>query len=198
MKRSTRLISWILLGIAATAGIVWWENYELGKGSRTLRIDAAAEVLTGSLSTQVLAPGVDGSDANDSGPLLEQYRKDPTLNHKRYLLVMTWTHASEMFKAIDNSPPSEGVILSSESLGNVPPRDRVDGWGNPYCLLVEPKRVTFLSSGGKGVLTCEKLRQTAQQAASKAIDSRLTKEGDILAAVYERAKDDSAIRHSSR
>lgn len=194
MKRSTRFIFWILIGIAAIAGIVSWENYELGKGLRTLRIDAAAEVLTGSLSTQVLAPGVDGSDANDSGPLLEQYKKDPTLNHKRYLLVMTWTHASEMYKAIDNSPLTEGTIASSISVTNVPPKDRIDGWGNPYCFLADSKHLTFLSSGGRGVLRCENLRRAAEQASSRAIDSRLGKEGDLLVAVYERAKDDSTIR----
>jgi len=194
MKKSARSISWILIGIAATVGIVWWQNYELGKGLRTIRMDGAGEVLTGALSTQVLAPGIDGSDANATGPLLEQYRKDSTLSHKRYLLVMTWVHASQMFKAIDNNPSSEGVIVSSTSVSNVPPEDRVDGWGNPYCLLAESKHVTFLSSGGSGVIRCDNLRRTAEQAASRATDSRLSKEGDLLVAVYDRSGGVSTIR----
>jgi hypothetical protein len=193
MKRRARLISWILVGIASIVGIIWWQNYELGKGLRTMRMDRAGEVLTAALSTQVLATGADGSDLNATGPLLEQYRKDPTLTHKRYLLVTTWVHASQMFKAIDNSPLSEGAIVSSESVGSVPPEDRVDGWGNPYCLLVGPKRVTFLSGGGGG-LKCDNLRSIAEQAASRATDSRLSKEGDFLVAVYERTRDDSTSR----
>jgi hypothetical protein len=55
----------------------------------------------------------------------------------------------------------------------------------------------FLSSAGKGVLNCEEMWQTAQQAASKAIDARLTKEGNLLVAVYKRARDVSAI-HPNR
>jgi hypothetical protein len=141
-----------------------------------------------------VASAVNGGAPHESEPLLEQYRTNPTLTHQRYLLVMTWMHAGQMFRAVGDNPPSEGVMVNSASVMNVPPEDRVDGWGNPYCVLAESKRVTFLSSGGKGVLNCEMLQQTAQLAASKATDSRLTKEGEFLVAVYERATGGSAIR----
>lgn len=194
MKRRKRLVFWILIAIAAIAAIVCWQMYKLGKGLRTIEAGAAREVLVGALSAQFVAPAVNGNVPNGPEPLLEQYRTNPALTHQRYLFAMTWTHASQVFKAISNNPPSEGVMESSAYLTDVLPEDRIDGWGNPYCFLVESKRMTFLSSGGKGVLNCEKLRKTAQQAGSKATDSRLTKEGDLLVAVYERARDDSAIR----
>jgi hypothetical protein len=194
MKKRTRLICWIVIAIAAIAGIVCWQMYSLGKGLRTMQVDAAREVLVGALSAEVLAPGVDGNAPSSPEPLLEQYRKNPTLTHQRYLLVMTWVHASQIFKAVGNNPPSEGVMVSSASVTNVPPEDRVDGWGNPYCLLAESKQMTFLSSAGNGVLDCEKLRKSAQQAALRATDSRLTKEGNLLVTVYERPRDASATR----
>jgi len=194
MKRRARLSLWILIAVAAIAGLVYWQMHKLGEGLKTMQMDGAREVLVGTLSAQVLAPGVDGNAANASGPLLEQYRKDPAVTHQRYLLVMTWIHASHIFKAIENNPLSEEVTASSASLTNVPLEDRVDGWGNPYCFLAESKRMTFLSSGGNGVLNCEKLRQTAHEAASKATDSRLTKEGHLLVAVYERTGDNSVTR----
>jgi hypothetical protein len=99
-----------------------------------------------------------------------------------------------MFIALNNNPPSEGVMLSSASLIDVPAENHVDGWGNPYCLLSVSKQMTFLSSGGNGVLKCEELRKTALLAASKATDSRLTKEGNLLVTVYERARVGSAVR----
>ena len=145
----------------------------------------ATEVLVGSLSAKVLAPDL----AHDvSKPVLDQYRNDPGLAHHQYILVMTWLHASKMFKSADINPQAEGVMISSASLTDVPQEDRVDGWGNPYCVLAGSRRITFLSSGGNGVLSCEDERQAAEQAASKASDSRLTKEGALLVAVYERVK----------
>ena len=44
--------------------------------------------------------------------------------------------------------------------------------GNPYCVLAGSRRITFLSSGGNGVLSCEDERHAAEQAESKARDSR--------------------------
>jgi hypothetical protein len=78
-------------------------------------------------------------------------------------------------------------MLSSSSLTGVPQEDRVDGWGNPYCILADSRRMTFLSSGGNSTLRCADLGHIAEQAASRATDSRLTREGNILVAVYERS-----------
>jgi len=157
-------------------------------------VGTAGEVLVAAMSGQVLGPSIAGNAPNEQGTVLDEYRKNPALTHQRYLLVMTWTHSSHMFKAIENNPPSEGIMASSASLTNVPAEDRVDGWGTPYCFLADSRRVTFLSSGGKEMLKCESLRRAAEQAASTATDSRLNKEGDLLVAVYERAGDDSTTR----
>ena len=148
-------------------------------------MSGATEVLVGSLSAKVLAPDL---IRDVSRPVLDQYRNDPALAHQQYVLVMTWLHASKIFKSATINPQTEEVMISSASLADVPQEDRVDGWGNPYCVLAGSRRMTFLSSGGNGVLTCKNERHSAEQAASKASDSRLTKEGDLLVAVYERAK----------
>jgi hypothetical protein len=93
-----------------------------------------------------------------------------------------------MFKALNENPLVAKEMQSSAFLTNVPKEDRVDGWGNPYCIFAESKQMVFLSSGGNGALDCAKLRQSAQQAAAKSTDARLTKAGELLAAVYTRVK----------
>lgn len=145
----------------------------------------AGEVLISSLSKEVLAPGVDGP-VQDAGPLLDQYRKNPELIRQRYRLVMTWVHASKIFKAIGPNPSFAGEMVSSASLSSLPAADRTDGWGNPYCVFASADQTTFLSSGGNAALNCESLRQTAEQAASTSTDSRLTKDGNLLVTVYKR------------
>jgi hypothetical protein len=102
---------------------------------------------------------------------------------------MTWVNASKIFKAVGQNPPSEGEMLSSTSLSSVPAANRVDGWGNSYCILSGTDQMTFLSSGGNAAPNCQSLRQTAEEAASKSTDSRLTRDGNLLVAVYKREGD---------
>lgn len=194
MTKRTRLICWIVILVAVVVGIVCWQMSKLSRGLRTMPLHGTTEVLVGALSSRVLAPGLDGgaSEQNGPGPLLDEYRKDPTLTRQRYLLVMTWIHASQIFKAVGYRSHFEGLMVSSASVAGIPQEDRVDGWGNPYCILADEKQMTFLSSGGNVALNCETLRQTAQQAASRSTDSRLAKEGSLLVAVYRRGEDVSA------
>ncbi len=111
MTRRTRLVGWIIILVAVVAGIVWWQYAKLGRGLRTMPAGTAGEVLISSLSKQVLAPGVDGP-AQDAGPLLDQYRKNPELIRQRYRLVMTWVHASKIFKAIGQNPSFNNEMVS--------------------------------------------------------------------------------------
>lgn len=183
MTRRTRLVFWVVTIIALVAGFLYWQMSRLSRGLRTMPMRGATEVLVGSLSAKVLAPDL---VRDVSRPLLDQYRDDPALAHQQYILVMTWLHASKIFKSTGINPRSEGLMMSSSSLTSVPQEDRVDGWGNPYCILADSRRMTFLSSGGNGTLSCADLGHTAEQAASRATDSRLTRDGDVLVAVYER------------
>ena len=183
MTRRARLVFWIVTIIVLVAGFLYWQMSRLSRGLRTMPMQEATEVLVGSLSAKVLAPDL---VRDQSKPLLDQYRSDPTLAHQQYVLVMTWLHASKIFKSTGINPRSEGLMLSSSSLAGVPQEDRVDGWGNPYCILADSKRMTFLSSGGNSALRCADLGHVAERAASRATDSRLTREGDVLVAVYER------------
>jgi len=191
MTRRTRLVGWIVILVAVVAGIVWWQYAKLGRGLRTMPAGTAGEVLISSLSKEVLAPGVDGtiSQSSPHGPLLDQYRKNPEVVRQRYRLVMTWVHASRIFKAIGQDPSFKDKMVSSASLPSIPAADRADGWGNPYCIFAGPDQMTFLSSGGDAALNCDSLRQTAEQAASVSKDSRLTKDGNLLVAVYKRDGD---------
>jgi len=190
MTTRTRVICWILIIVAAVAGIVWWQMARLRKGLRTMPADNAREILVAALSAQVLATGVDGTQqmGQEPEPLLDQHQKNPGLVHRRYLLVLTWVHASQIFKAIGHNPQIEGKMVSSGTIPGIPQQERVDGWGRPYCILAGPDRVTFLSGGGNAALNCESLLQTAVQAASRSTDSRLTKDGDLLVAVYKRGE----------
>jgi hypothetical protein len=191
MKRTTRLICSIAIAIALIAGFVYWEKASLSAALRTMPVGGARGALVvDTLSAQVLGAGL-------NEPVSDQLVRSPAYARQRYALVTTWIHASKIFKSLNNNPPPEGVMLSSASLTNLSAENRVDAWGNPYCLVTEHKQMIFLSSAGKGVLNCEEMRETAQQAASKAIDARLTKEGNLLVAVYKRARDVSAI-HPSR
>jgi hypothetical protein len=195
MRKKALLVCWIAaIGIASVVGFVYWEMSRLSLALRTLPVGRPSETLARDLSAQFLGAGLKGNAPN--GPQLnQQLLSSPDFIRQRYILVITWTHATKMFIALNNNPPpSEGVMLSSTSLINVPAENRVDGWGNPYCLLVVSKQMTFLSSGGNGVLKCEELRKTALLASSKATDSRLTKEGNLLVTVYERARVGSAVR----
>lgn len=168
MKKNTRIALWIVVAIAIIAGFVWWQMWQLGRGLRTIHADEAQEVLLSALSAEVLAPdlGENGQSPSGSGPLLDQRRENPALTHQRYLLVMTWVHASQIFKAVDNWSAFEGKILSSNSLTNIPTETRVDGWTVPYCIWVEPSQVVFMSSGGTGATDCNTLRQTVQEASA--------------------------------
>jgi hypothetical protein len=185
MTRRTRIICWIVFVVAIVAGIVWWQYAKLSKGLRTMPVGDAGEILIGALSGRVLAPGVDGTQPTVQGtePLLDQYHDNPKLAHQRYLLVMTWVYASQMFKAIGSDPQYEGQMMSSNGVEGIPQKERVDGLGKPYCIFRGTDRMTFLSGAGNA-LNCELLRQTATQAASRSRDSRLTREGELLVTVY--------------
>jgi hypothetical protein len=191
MKKRTRLFCWIVIVVVVVVCILCWQMSKLSRGLRTMPLHGATEVLVGALSSRVLAPGLDEGIPKPNGPspLLDEYRIDPALTRQRYLLVMTWVNASQIFKAVGYHQPFESLMVSSATAAGIPPEHRIDGWGNPYCILADEKQMTFLSSGGNGPLNCEMLRQTAQQAASRSTDSRLTKEGNLLVAVYKRGED---------
>jgi hypothetical protein len=156
MKRTRRLVSWISIAIALVAGFVYWEISSLSAALRTMPVGGAKGALVvATLSAQVLGTGL-------NEPLSEQLLTSPAYTHQRSDLVATWIHASKIFKSLRNRPPPDGVMLSSASLTNLPVENRVDAWGNPYCLITEPKQMIFLSSAGKGVLNCEEMRQAAQ------------------------------------
>lgn len=190
MTKKTRLIYWIVILLAIVAGIVWWQYAKLGRGIRTMPAGDAGEILVGALSGRVLSPGIDGAQPTEQGrkPLLDQYRENPNLAHQRYLLVMTWIHASQMFKAIGSDPRYQGQMMNSSAVEGIPQKERVDGWGQPFCIFAGTDRMTFLSGGGNVALNCESLRQTATQAASESRDSRLTKDGELLVAVYKQGE----------
>lgn len=188
MRRRTKFIlgSVFLLIVLGTGA--YWQMSKLTTGLRTMPMDTTTELLVGTLSNQVLAPGVDGavSLSSEQEPLLDQYRKNPDLARLRYRLVITWMHASQIFKAIGHNPPSEGKMISSVSISSVPLEERVDGWGRPYCILADARNLTLLSGGGNDALNCDALQETAEQAAARATDSRLTKDGRVLVVVYKR------------
>ncbi len=190
MSRRTRVICWIVLASAIVAGIVWWQLAKLSRGLQTMPAGGAGEILVDALSAEVLASGVDGSQPSALGtkPLLDQYHENPALAHRRYLLVMTWVHASQIFKTLGPNPRFAGQMLSSAAVEEVPQKERIDGWGKPYCIFADAGRMTFLSSGGNDALNCETLRQTAMQVTDNSTDSRLTKKGDLLVAVYKRGE----------
>lgn len=192
MRRRAQFIGMILVPLALALGAVaYWQWSKLSMGLRKMPMDGTTELLVGALSTQVLAPGVDGAVSQSSArePLLDQYRKDPELIRQRYRLVMTWVHASKIFKAIGQNPPFHGEMVSSTSLSSLPVADRTDGWGNPYCVFTGTDQMTFLSGGGNAALNCESLRRTAERVASVSTDSRLTKNGNLLVIVYKRQGD---------
>ncbi|MGA9669719.1 MAG: hypothetical protein WBQ94_10940 [Terracidiphilus sp.] len=191
MRRRAQFIWMILVPLAVALGaVVYWQWSKFSMGLKTVPMDGTTELLVGALSTQVLAPGVDGAVSQSSArePLLDQYRKNPEAIRQRYRLVMTWVHASEIFKAIGQNPSFKDEIVSSASLSNIPAADSADGWGNPYCIFADADQMTFLSSGGDAALSCGSLRQTAKHAASTSKDSRLSKDGNLLVAVYRRGE----------
>ena len=169
----------MVIGVSI-AGLVYWGLSKVGEGLRTLPLGGTRETLVGALSARVLNPSINGNAMFGQEALLDQFKKNPTLVHQRYVLVVTWINAGKIFKAVSNSLPSEETVVNSATITNVLPEDRVDGWGNPYCLFSNSERVTFLSSWGKGVLKCESLRDAAEQAGVRANDSRLNKQGDLL------------------
>lgn len=185
MRKRTRVALGIVLAVFIVAGFVWWQVWQLGHGLRTIDADKAQEVLLSALSAEVFAPGVgvEGQRAVGAKPLLDQ---DPSVTHRRYALVMTWVHASQIFEAVGNWPVFEGKMVRSDSLTGVPAETRVDGWMSPYCIWIEPRQVVFMSSGGTGVLDCATLREPAQEATALR-DARLTKLGKLLVTVRNRA-----------
>lgn len=196
MTSRARVIWLVVVFLAALVGIAYWQMARLSKGLRTMPAGNAGEILVGALSARMLAPGVDGTRqmALTTEPLLDQYQKNPKLAHQRYLLVVTWVHASQIFKTIDRNLPPEGEMLNSSTVPEIPQEERVDGWGKPYCILAGADRMTFLSGGGNVALNCESLRQTAIQTASQSTDSRLTRNGALLVAVYKRGEKIPTIR----
>jgi len=188
MKKRKRLI-WLGLSIlAAAVAFVCWSRHRLSELLKTMPVEGAAEVLIGALSPQVLAPDLVGN-ANSSAPLIDQYRENPAAARQRYLLVTTWVHAREMFNVLGKSSFSAMTMVNSTLLSSVPPEDRLDGWGNPYCVLSDREWIAFLSSGGNGSLSCEQLLVTAKQAGTQnRDDSRLHKKGDLLVVVYKRER----------
>jgi hypothetical protein len=194
MKKKTRIILWIVIAILILAAFVWWQMWQLGRGLRTVHADNAQEVLLSAMSPEVLAPDVDGGDQQSraSRPLLDQYRKDPNLTHQRYLLVMTWVHASQIYKATDWSA-FDGKMLGSDTLTNVPSDSRVDGWNNPFCMWVGQKQVVFISSGGNGVPDCNVVQQIAGEAVAASHDAKLTRAGNLLVTVQSRSGGATAL-----
>jgi hypothetical protein len=188
MTKTRRLVYGIAIAIFAVAGFVWWQVRELGNRIDSMPVGNVGEILVGALSSEVLSPGLPGSmsRANGTEPILDEYQKNPALTHQRYLLVITWQHASQMFKAVGDKPIVKEQMISSDLLEGIPVEDRVDGWGTPYCISIDSMAMTFLSSGGGGAVDCGNMRQIARQAAARASDARLSKEGSLLVVVYKR------------
>lgn len=186
MKRKTRITVWVAAAIVVVGGFVSWQTSRLGTVLSTMQVDGASELMIGTLAPQVLDPGVDGPTNEFPQPLLEQYKKDPSLTRSRYSLVITWLHASKLFNRGINSDLPVGTFVSSSSFLSVPKEDRVDGWRNPYCVFSQSHRVVFLSSGEGKTLSCdETLREVAKHAALSVTDSRLAKIDNVLVVVYQ-------------
>jgi hypothetical protein len=216
MKKAMRLIFWMTIVIALTVSFVYAGMSGLSLALRTFPVGNAQETsshdreMSGlsralktlpvensqvasaldALSAQVLDASLRKNSPTPEGMASGQLVQNPAFVYQRQSLVTTWIHATRMFMSLHKDPPQEGAMLSSASLTSVSPEDRVDGWGNPYCIGVQSKHMIFLSSGGKGMLVCERLVQTALLAASKATNSRLAKDGDVLIAVYNQARQD--------
>jgi hypothetical protein len=189
--KKPRVILWIVVGILTVTVFIWWQVRQLGRSLQTINAVNANEVLLSAMSAEVLAPNVDVDGQhfnNTSEPLLDQYRKTPNLVHQRYLLVMTWVHASEISRAIDWSPFNLKMI-GSDSLSSISPESRVDGWRNPFCILVQQNQVVFISSGGNGTPNCSLLQRTAAEASVGSHDARLTRVGSLLVTVQGRSAD---------
>lgn len=185
MRPRNGVLAGVAIVVALVMGLVYWQNFRLSRVLSTVPADAARELMVSSLASQVLTSGVDDSARDFPQPLLDQYQMDPALTRRRYLLVVTWLHARNMFKNHVEDQLPEGAIVSSSSFADVHSEDALDGWGSPFCVASYLGRTVFLSSGGNGVLDCgEDTRQNAKRAASNFTDSRITKVGKTLAVVY--------------
>jgi hypothetical protein len=89
-----------------------------------------------------------GADAIEQGKsLVAAYRKDPEKFKKYSDLLETALNAFAVGDAIRQLPAS--ATLPSDSLGltSVGVVQRVDAWGNPFCLLVSGNRLAIVSLG---------------------------------------------------
>ena len=74
-------------------------------------------------------------------------------------LFATYQKAAEVVEAID--PPTRKILpKASTDLSVISGNDKLDGWGNPYCLVVVRDRIAAVSSGPgqHGRLDCADLR----------------------------------------
>jgi hypothetical protein len=194
-----RVIRYLALGTLALVigltGLVWYARWEFALPIRKANADQLEELLVGAFSGVVLAPGVDGSTS--SAPILEQYQKDPALMHHRYLLVVTWLHASEIVKVSNSGLLRNTTMTRSDMLTNVAKENRVDGWNNPYCVWASHQEIAVLSSGGSGVPDCQALQASAQKAIAASPDPRLARVGNIYFTVQNRPADVQSIPFQS-
>ena len=153
----------------------------------------AKEIALGVLAKQVLNAGLleDTNQSTPSEAILDEYEKNPSRIHQRYLLVTTWSHAAQIFKSVSNWSGPQDRVIDSNSLTALPENIRLDAWNTPYCIWVGSKQVVFISSGGHGSLECDALQKTAQDAAAASRDPRLTKFRNVLVSVQSK-EDQSA------
>ena len=89
-----------------------------------------------------------GADAIEQGKsLVAAYRKDPEKFKKYGDLLETALNAFAVGDAIRQIPASATIPSDSLGVTSVGAAQKVDAWGNPYCLLVSGNRLAIVSLG---------------------------------------------------
>ena len=182
---------WIRLAVAAivvaACGIGIWRWYTTGlEQLSSMPVGNAETVTLGAMGDLVLDKSVlEERQSDQSKAILDQYRENPSAFDEKARFVRTWMRASSLIKGMSSSPITPGRVISSSTLSQASTDDRVDAWGNSFCLYSNGARTVALSSGGGGQLSCDSLGAVAKRLTTTVSSKKLFKDETGLYAVVQ-------------
>jgi len=182
---------WIRLTVIAVAivlsGLAFW-HWQMKNFSHSLNsidVQSTQAVALGAMADLVLDESVLRSLLSREGKgILDQHRTSPTGFDERAMFVSTWKSATSLIKAVSEQQIPADTAISSVTLTQAAPNDRVDAWNSPFCVYSFGSRVVVLSSGdGKNQPQCDSLKKIAKRLSKTVTTEKLVKDQTGIYAV---------------
>ena len=158
-KLVKRVVGAALLVVAIGAVLLSYQITHLRIEIPEGQVADAEVALKGSLG-QALFAGRGGGSSSDHEGLIDAYQKNPREFARYARMYDTAMNAKKVALLVVRLPESQ--LPPDSSLLSMDPKERVDAWGNPFCLLSTKGKLAVVS-GGPAKIRCDALPLTPEQ-----------------------------------